>query len=98
MKKIVCFALTLVCLFTTIASALALTGTVAVNDYLNVRKTASTSGTIIGYLGNGNTVTVLDGGSITSGFYHINADCYLKRTLTGSTKNMNGYGSSSYIK
>ena len=97
MKKILVLSLAIVSLFAVTSNAFALTGVVSVNDYLNVRKTAP-SGTVIGYLGNGNVVTILDGGAQTSGFYRITANCYLNRDLTGSRVQKTGYGSSAYIR
>lgn len=98
-KKLVCLCLVLVCIFALTANAFALTGTVKVNDYLNVRKSASTSGTIKGYLANNDTVTIKDSGSITNGFYKIDCSAFTSRDLTGARKALsNCYGSSSYIK
>lgn len=80
-----------------VTSALALSGTV-VGGRLNLRKTASTSATIIGYIPNGSTVTILDQGSITNGFYHITAPSYLSGQTPDDCVNRTGYGMAQYIQ
>lgn len=98
--KFVCLTLALMCFCSVFISASALTGTVKLNDpntWMNLRKTASTSGTIIAYVKHGTSVTILDGGSKTSGFYHITATSYTKRWTEGKA-NRTGYGHSDYIK
>lgn len=96
-KKLVCLILALVCLFATAVSASAFTGLVQVNDYLNLRKTASLKGTIIAYVGPDTYVEVLDGGNVTSGFYHIDAPSHKRTDLTDAAVTRRGYGSVDYI-
>lgn len=97
MKKLVCLVLVASCLFAAVASAYALTGTV-VGGRLNLRKTASTSATIIGYIPNGSTVTILDSGAQTNGFYHITAPSYLSGQTPADCVPRTGYGLATYIQ
>ena len=96
-KKLVCLILALVCLFATAVSASAFTGLVHVNDYLNLRGTASLDGSIIAYVGPNTYVEVLDNGNVTNGFYHIDAPSHKRRDLSDAAVNRKGYGSIDYI-
>jgi uncharacterized protein YgiM (DUF1202 family) len=96
LKKFVCLALVATCLFATAASAYALTGKVK-NGRLNLRKTASTSATIIGYIPNGSTVTIHDDGDKVNNFYHITAPSYLSGQTEKNCVDRTGWGLSSYI-
>ena len=95
-KKMVCLALVLVCVFSVAVTAFAMTGYV-VGGRLNLRKLDSTSSTIIGYIPNGSTVMILDNGDITNGFYHINAPCYKSGQTAADCVFRTGYGMQKYI-
>lgn len=100
MKKLVCLVLVLCCVFSISATAFALTGKVVVDDdqILNLRKSASKTATIIGYIPNGSAVEILDDGATTNGFYHITAPCYLYGQTKEDCVNRTGYGLKQYIK
>lgn len=100
MKKLVSMALVLVlCVcFASSAFALTTTGTVKVDTWLNLRKSASTSATIIAYMQNGTKVTVLDEANITNGFYHISGRSYTNHHDWSGKATRTGYASASYIK
>ncbi len=97
MKRMVCLALVLVCVFSVAVTAFALTGTV-VGGRLNLRKSHSTSSTIIGYIPNGSTVTIHNGGSVTNGFYKITAPCYKSGQTADDCVDRTGYGMKKFIK
>lgn len=97
LKKSVCLALVVMCLCVTATSAFALSGTV-VGGRLNLRKYASKSATIIGYIPNGSTVTLLNDGAVTNGFYHVTAPCYLSGQTADDCVNRTGYAMASYIE
>lgn len=96
-KRFVSVCILAMCLCAVTANAFALTGTV-VGGRLNLRKTASISATIIGYIPNGSTVTILDGGNVTNGFYHITAPSYLSGQTPADCVNRTGYGMAQYIQ
>lgn len=97
MKKLVCLVLVAMCLLTVATAAQALSGTV-VGGMLYLRKSASKSSTIIGYIPDGSTVTILNGGTITNGFYHITAPSYLSGQTPDNCILRTGYGLAQYIQ
>ncbi len=97
MKRVVCLVLVLVCVFSMAATAFALTGTV-VGGRLNLRKAAKKTSTIIGYIPNGSTVTIHNGGSVTNGFYYITAPCYKSGQTAADCVDRTGYGMKEFIK
>ena len=97
MKRVVCLVLVLVCVFSMAATAFALTGTVT-GGRLNLRKSASTKSTVIGYIPDGTTVTILNGGSVTNGFYKITAPCYKSGQTAADCVERTGYGMKKFIK
>jgi hypothetical protein len=97
LKKFVCLALVATCLFATAASAYALTGTVT-GGRLNLRKSHSTSSTIIGYIPNGSIVTIWDDGDKIENFYHITAPSYLSGQTPDDCVDRTGWGLAKYIK
>lgn len=98
-KRMVCLALVLVCVFSVAVTAFATTSTgYVVGGRLNLRKSHSTSSTIIGYIPNGSTVMILDNGDITNGFYHINAPCYKSGQTAADCVFRTGYGKREYIR
>ncbi len=95
-KRIICLTLALACVLSVASTAFALTGTVT-GGRLNLRKKASTSSTIIGYIPNGSTVTILDKGSVTNGFYHITAPSYKSGQTASDCVDRTGYGMQKFI-
>lgn len=94
-KKVTCLALALVCVFMMTASAFALTG--IVDGPLRLRKRCSTSATVIGWLKEGDTVTITNT-SPASGWYAVTGTAYEHNNYTGWSKTKSGYAMSKYIK
>ncbi len=101
MKKLVAMTLVLCFCFASSAFALTTIGTVTLKDddsWLNLRKTASTSSTVIAYMQNGTVVTILDEANITNGFYRISGRSYTNHHDWSGKATRTGYASTSYIK
>ena len=74
MKKMICLVLVLICVFTIAAPAFAETyptGTVHVSTWLNVHKKPSLSSGLVGYLKNGERVSIIRMDAGISPFYYI---------------------------
>ena len=71
--------------FFLLSAVLCLTGTVHASPNLRIRKSASTSSTIVGKIPDGASCTILDNGRKTNGFYRV------------SYGGVTGYASASYI-
>lgn len=97
-KRIVAIGLVVVLLLCFASSALAITGTVSVSTWLNLRKKASTSSTIIAYMKNGTVVQILDNANITNGFYRIKGESYTNHHNWTGKATRTGYGSANYIQ
>lgn len=93
MKKIFALILCVTILCVT-ASAFALTG--VVDGPLRLRKKASSSGTIIGWLKDGDTVTITNSTSYTS-WYGVTGTAYQTNKYTGWSKTLSGYAMKSFI-
>lgn len=107
MKRAFCIVLALVLMLCLASSALALSGTVRVSTWLNLRKSANTSSGLEGYMRNGTPVTIWDDGNKTNGFYRISGWSYSHHApkdkldddslWTGGATRI-GWGHSDYIK
>lgn len=97
MKKLVSMALVLVLCFCFASSAFALTGTVKVSTWLNLRKEPKSNSTVIAYMKNGETVTILDEANKTNGFFHIRGYSYTNHDNWTGRAERTGYASASYI-
>lgn len=93
-KKLICLAMALLCVCAMMTSALALTGTV--NGPLRLRKSTSSTATIIGWLKDGDTVTITNAAPAT-GWYAVTGTAYQRNDYTGWSKVMSGYVMSKYI-
>ena len=74
MKKMICLVLVLICVFTIAAPAFAETyptGTVHVSTWLNVHNKPSLSSGLVGYLKNGERVSIIRMDAGISPFYYI---------------------------
>ena len=96
-KRIVAMGLVAVLLLCFASSALAIKGTVSVSTWLNLRKKASTSATIIAYMKDGTEVEILDNANKTNGFFHIKGDSYLNHDKWTGKDTRTGYASADYI-
>lgn len=95
LRKVTCLAVALVCAFMMTASAFALTGTV--DGPLRLRKSCSSSATVIGWLKDGDTVTITNT-SPASGWYAVTGTAYQHNDYSGWCKQKSGYAMSKYIK
>lgn len=97
MKRIIAIVLALALTLCCTTSAFALTGTVQVSTWLNLRKAASTSAGIRAYMQNGTVVTILDNGNKTNGFYYIYGYGYADHDTWSDGAYHYGWGHSDYI-
>ena len=91
-KKIVCIVLVLICVFALATNAMAAT---VVGGNLRLRKTASESGTIIGWLANGSTVSVT--GSANATFSAVSGYAWQHSSLSGWYEYKSGYAMKAYL-
>lgn len=94
MKKSICIALALVCVFSIVTMAFAATGTVH-GGTLKMRMQPTTNSYVACYLANGTNVTVT--GSANDLFYSIGGMGFQHSDLSGWYEWRSGYGMKSYI-
>ena len=93
-KKMICLAMAIMCVCAMMTSAFALTGTV--DGPLRLRKSTSSTATIIGWLKDGDTVTITNTAPAT-GWYGVTGTAYQHNDYTGWCKELSGYVMSQYI-
>lgn len=98
MKRITCLVLVFALVFCFAGTAFAISGTVHVSTWLNLRKSPSTDAVIIAYMKDGTPVTILDEANKTNGFYHISGYSYTNHHDWSGGAYRTGYGSASFIK
>ncbi len=97
-KRIVAMGLAVAMLLCFASSALAISGTVSVSTWLNLRKEASTTSTIVAYMKDKTTVEILDNANKTNGFFRIRGESYKDHHNWTGKATRTGYASAAYIK
>lgn len=94
LKKLGCLVMTIMCLCSMVTSAYALSGTV--DGPLRLRDAPRDTATIIGWLKDGDVVTVTNT-SPASGWYAVSGTAYQYNNYTGWCKDLSGYVMSKFI-